>query len=150
MNIAVVVARILLGLVFVAAGLSGFFLINSPPPPPPGLAGAFQHVFFQSRWVLFVDAIEFLAGALLLANRFVALALTLLGGVISNIIVYHVTLAPAGIPGAGIVTLLWCIVVSRYRSSFAPLFAPKPLKDGQVVASVVEYRRPPAPALGAP
>jgi putative oxidoreductase len=122
MNIAAVVARILLGLAFVAAGASGFFLINNPPPAPPGLAGTFQDVFFQSRWVLFVDAIELLAGALLLANRFIALALTLLGAVIANIIAYHVTLMPAGLPAAAIVTLLWGIVAVRYRASLAPLF----------------------------
>jgi putative oxidoreductase len=141
MNIATVVARILLGLIFVAAGLSGFFLLNNPPPAPPGLAGAFQNVFFQSRWVLFVDSIEVLAGAFLLANRFVALALTLLGGVISNIIVYHITLAPAGLPIAGIVTLLWGVVASRYRSSFATLLAPNPAEKGHVISSVLEYHR---------
>ncbi len=110
MNIAVVVARILLGLVFFAAGLSGFFFVADPPPAPPGLAGEFQDAFFRSGWVVFVDGIELLAGVLLLVNRFVALALTLLGGVISNIIVYHITLAPAGLPIAGIVALLWGIV----------------------------------------
>jgi len=141
MHSATVVARILLGLVFVAAGLSGFFLINSPPPAPPGLAGAFQNVFFQSRWVLFVDSIEFLAGALLLANRFVALALTLLGGVIFNIIVYHITLAPAGLPVAGIVTLLWSVVASRYRSSLAILLAPNPAEKRHVIPSVLGYRQ---------
>lgn len=128
MNIAVVAARILLGLAFVAAGASGFFLSNNPPPAPPGLAGTFQDVFFQSRWVLFVDAIELLAGALLLANRFVTLALTLLGAVIANIIAYHITLMPAGLPAAAIVTLLWGIVAVRNRSSFAPLFVAKPVR----------------------
>jgi len=123
MNIAVVVARILLGLAFVAAGVLGFIMINNPPPAPPGLAGAFQDVFFRSRWVLFVDAIELLAGAMLLANRFVPLALTLLGAVIANIIVYHITLAPAGLPLAAIVTVLWSVVAARYRAGFAPLFA---------------------------
>ncbi len=141
MNIASVVARILLGLVFVAAGLSGFFLINNPPPPPPGLAGAFQNVFFQSRWVLFVDAIELVAGALLLANRFVALALTLLGGVIANIIVFHITLAPAGLPIAGLIALLWTTVASRHRSSFAPLFTAKPAEKRNVVSSVLGYHQ---------
>jgi putative oxidoreductase len=139
MKIATVIARILLGLAFVAAGLSGFFLINNPPPAPPGLAGVFQDVFFRSRWVLFVDAIEFSAGALLLANRFVPLALTLLGGVIFNIIAFHVTLAPAGLPIAGIVTLLWTIAASGYRSSFAPLFAPKLVQNSNVVSSVLGY-----------
>jgi putative oxidoreductase len=123
MNIALVASRILLGLVFAAAGASGFFLINNPPPAPPGLAGTFQDVFFQSRWVLFVDGVELLAGILLLANRYVPLALTLLGAVISNILVFHITMAPSGLPVPLVVVTLWATVASRYRASFAPLFS---------------------------
>jgi len=43
MKIAVIVARILLGLAFTVAGLSGFILsFGAGPPPMPGLAGQFQ------------------------------------------------------------------------------------------------------------
>jgi general stress protein CsbA len=114
-------ARIVLGLVFFAGGLSGFLLMAHPPAPPPGLAGQFQEVFFRSHWVLFVDGVELAAGVLLLANRYVALALAMLAAVIANIIVFHVTMAPAGLPVAAVVTVLWAIVAARYKSSFAPL-----------------------------
>jgi hypothetical protein len=70
-----VASRILLGLIFLAAGLSGFILLGNAPPAPPGLAGEFQRVFFQSHWVVLVDGVEFLAGALLIANRYMLLAL---------------------------------------------------------------------------
>lgn len=123
MNAAVSVSRILLGLVFVLAGASGFLLIANPPPAPPGLAGAFQHVFFASRWVLFVDGVELIGGTLLLANRYVPLALTMLGAVIANIIVFHITMQPMGLPIALVVALLWAVVATRFRSSFAPLIA---------------------------
>jgi len=123
MKTAFVISRILLGLVFSAAGLSGFFLIANPPPFPPGLAGVFQDVFFKSGWVLFVDVVELLTGVLLLSNRYVPLALTALAAVISNILVFHITMMPAGLPVALFVTLLWTIVALPLRSSFAPLFA---------------------------
>lgn len=129
MKISATVARILLGLVFSAAGLSGFLLINHPPAAPPGLAGDFQAVFFRSYWVLFVDGVELIGGVLLLANRFVPLALALLAPVIANIIVFHVTMAPIGLPVALVVTLLWVLVASRYRASFAPLFIARPHLD---------------------
>lgn len=123
MKTAFVVSRILLGLVFFASGVSGFILSANPPSMPPGLAGTFQDVFFQSHWVLFVDAVEFVAGSLLLANRYVPLALTLLAAVIANILVFHITMMPAGLPVALVVTLLWSVLAVRFRSSFAPLLA---------------------------
>ena len=125
MQYAYTAARILLGLLFVVAGASGFFLINNPPPMP-GLAGAFQDVFFKSRWVLFVDGVELVAGVLLLANRFVPVALLLLAGVLANILVFHITMFPAGIAPGLIALVLWLIVAMRYKALFAPLFAANP------------------------
>ncbi|HKW44425.1 MAG TPA: hypothetical protein VJN22_02135 [Candidatus Eremiobacteraceae bacterium] len=125
MKIAFTVSRILLGLVFLASGISGFFLISNAPPVPPGLAGEFQAVFFKSGWVLFVDGVELAAGLLLLTDRFVPLALTALAAVIANILVFHITMMPAGLPVALVVALLWTIVALPYRSLFAPLFAQK-------------------------
>jgi hypothetical protein len=113
--------------VFTAAGLSGFFLIANPPPLPPGLAGAFQDVFFKSHWVLFVDSVELLAGILLLANRYVPLAVTALAAVIANILVFHITMMPSGLPVALVVTVLWTIVALPFRSIFAPLFSQRPV-----------------------
>jgi len=126
MKTTVTVARIVLGLIFFASGLSGFVLIAHPPAAPPGLAGQFQDVFFRSYWVLFVDGVELLAGLLLLANRYVPLALAVLAAVIANIIVFHVTMAPLGLPIAAVVAALWATVATRYRSSFAPLFVQQP------------------------
>ena len=122
MKTAFFVSRILLGLIFFAAGLSGFFLVPHPPVLPPGLAGEFQAVFFRSGWVLFVDSVELVSGLALLVNRFVPLALALLAAVIANILVFHVTMMPAGLPVALFVTILWTVVALPFRSSFAPLF----------------------------
>lgn len=135
MKATVATARIILGLAFFAAGLAGFLLINHPPPAPPGLAGAFQDVFFRSHWVLFVDGVEFISGVLLLTNRFVPLALTLLGAVLSNILVFHITMNLAGIVPGLVLTSAWVIVAWSHRASLAPLFAAKPSsRQADVVA----------------
>lgn len=129
MKISLLISRILLGLVFVAAGVSGFLLVANPPPAPPGLAGAFQKVFFESRWVLFVDGMEFLCGALLLANRYVPLALAVLSAILANIITFHITMQPAGLPIPLVLVVLWAFLAYHYRASFAPLFVAKQQAD---------------------
>lgn len=136
MKTAFSISRILLGLVFTAAGLSGFFLVSNPPPMPPGLAGAFQDVFFKSHWVLFVDSVELVAGVLLLANRYVPLALTALAAVIANILVFHITMMPSGLPVAVVVAIMWTIVALPFRAIFAPLFSPRAVaQDIEIVQS---------------
>jgi hypothetical protein len=109
----------------VLAGASGFLLISNPPPAPPGLAGEFQHVFFQSRWVLFVDGMEFLCGALLLANRFMPLALLTLAAILANILAFHITMQPAGLPIPVVLVALWVFLAYHHRASFAPLLVAK-------------------------
>jgi hypothetical protein len=50
------------------------------------------------------------------------LALTLLGPVIVNIILFHVTMAPSGLPIAILVAVLWLVVAYRIRPAFMGLF----------------------------
>ncbi len=126
MKILVVVARTLLGLVFVAAGLSGFLILNNPPPAPPGLAGLFQEVFFRSGWVLFVDGAEFITGALLVTNRYVPFALVVSAAILANIYAFHITMAPSGLPAPIVLTMLWLIVAWPLRRHFALLFVKTP------------------------
>jgi putative oxidoreductase len=121
-RIGITLARIALGLVFTLAGASIFFLIANPPPLQPGLAGAFQQAFFQSHWVVFVDLVELAAGVLLLANRFVPLALVLLGAVLSNILAFHITMQPSTIGLPTILTGLWFALAYHHRAQLAPLF----------------------------
>jgi len=132
--VSVTVSRILLGLLFALAGASGFIFASiGNPPPEPGLAGQFAHVFFQSHWVLFVDGVQLVSGVLLLSNRYVILALTMLGAVLSNILVFHITMQPAGIVPGAIATAFWFVLFRHYRTSFAPLF----VKSQGVSASAV-------------
>jgi hypothetical protein len=124
------VARVLLGLLFVVAGGSGFYIAFSGmalPPAPTPLANAFQDVIFQSHFVLFTDGVQLIAGILLLANRYVPLALVALAAVIANILAFHLTMAPATIVPGIIAAILWVIVALRHRASLAPLLRAKPV-----------------------
>src|SRR5438046_8736123 len=121
MRVATLIARILLGLVFFVFGLNPF-LHFIPAILPPDLGGQFLNLLFQSHYVLFVGAVQVAGGALLLVNRYVPLALTLLGPVIVNILLYHLLLDHAGAPIAVIVAIFWGILFFRHRQYFSNLF----------------------------
>jgi uncharacterized membrane protein YphA (DoxX/SURF4 family) len=122
MKIVTLIARILLGLIFVVFGLNGFLNFLSMGPMPTGLAGQFIGALFLSHYLWVVAALQIAGGALLLVNRFVPLGLVLLGPVIVNIICYHVFLNPSGAVPAVVVTVLWLIVFYSKRQYFSGLF----------------------------
>ncbi len=123
MRIAVLIARILLGLLFVFSGVFAFIPFN--PPPQPGLAGQFQDMFFATHWVKFVEIVQLIVGILLLTNRYVPLALVTLAAILANILFFHVAMQPQGLPIPLVAVALWVLVAYQYRSSFAPLLVAK-------------------------
>lgn len=122
MKIVTLVARLLLGLIFVVLGLNGFLNFMSMGPMPSGLAGQFLGALVMSHYFWVVAALQVAGGALLLVNRYVPLALVLLGPVIVNIILYHVFLNSAGAPLAIVVVILWGIVFYSQRQYFSGIF----------------------------
>ena len=125
MRIAALIARYLLGLIFVVFGLNGFLHFIPMGPPPTGLAGQFIGALAGSNYFSVVAALQIVGGALLLVNRYVALGLVLLGPVIVNILLYHLLLNPVGMGMAVLVTALWFIVFYWHRGAFSGIFAPR-------------------------
>ena len=124
MKVAVLIARILLGLEFVFFGLNAFFHFL-PSPPIPGPAGQFMGAIFVSHYYVAIFALQFIGGVLLLVNRYVPLGLVILGPILVNILLFHITMAPSGLPMALVTTLLWCVVFYSVRSAFAGILAAK-------------------------
>ena len=122
MKIVTLIARLLLGLIFVVFGLNGFFNFLNMGPMPSGLAGQFIGALAQSHYFWVVAALQVAGGALLLVNRFVPLGLVLLGPVIVNILLYHLFLNLTGIGLAIVVAILWLIVFYGHRQYFSGIF----------------------------
>jgi hypothetical protein len=120
------IARILMGLIFFAAGLVGLILHPPPKDPMPETVTALLNAFTNTHYMMpMISGTEALAGLLLLINRFVPLALALIAPVIVNIILFHVFLMPSGI-APGIVVLLCEIYLAwTYRQVYAPMLAAK-------------------------
>jgi putative oxidoreductase len=114
-------SRFLLGLILLVFGLNGF-LHFIPMPPPTGVAGQFLGSMFVTKYLLFVFAIQLIGGVLLLLNRYVPIALTILAPIIVNILLFHSLMNPSGLGLAIFVTILWAVVFASVRSAFAGIF----------------------------
>jgi len=113
-------ARIILGLVFFVFGLNGF-LHFLPMPPSPGAPGMYLGALAATGYMFpLIKGTEVVAGAMLLTNRFVPLALALLAPVVVNIVLFHTFLAPPS-PIAFLVLALELYLAWAYRRAFAPM-----------------------------
>jgi putative oxidoreductase len=124
MKILTIIARILLGLIFVFFGSNGFLHFLPMPPLPQGVTGEYLHAFFASGYVYVISGFQVAGGLLLLIGRFVPLGLTILAAIIVNIWTFHLLMAPAGLPPAVVVTILELFLVWSYRDRFAGILRP--------------------------
>ena len=125
MKIISIIARYVLGLMFVVFGLNGFLNFIHQPPPANPLAIQFLVAVSTSHFAAFFFAVQILGGLLLLSGFFVPLALTLLAAELYNILAFHLTLSP-GIAPALVACVLWVLVFLQYRESFTGIFSAKP------------------------
>ena len=117
MKIAVLIARILLGLIFVVFGLNGF-LQFIPPQPIPAQAGQFAGLLFTTHYYVVIFALQFIGGVLLLVGRYIPLGLVILAPILVNILLFHIHMAPSGIGPGLLATVLWFVVFAAHRESF--------------------------------
>jgi hypothetical protein len=121
MKILIKVSRLLLGLIFLVLGLKGFLHFIAMPPSSE-VAGQLIGTSFLSKYLLVICALQVILGALLLVDRYVPLALTILGAFIANILLFQILANPAGFGLALVVTVLWAVVFASVRSAFAAIF----------------------------
>jgi putative oxidoreductase len=140
MKIATIIARVLLGLVFVVFGLNKF-LNFIHMPPPSGQAGAFFGALYATHYLYVIATCEVLGGLLLLLGRYVPLGLTLVGPVVVNILAFHIFMSHEGWPPAALVAVLSLFLLWRYRENFAGLVhdtAPRSNPRAEQVAATRE------------
>ena len=126
MKVATIIARVLLGLIFVVFGSNAFLHFLPMPPLPQGITGEYLHAFFASGYVYVIGAFQVIGGLLVLIGRFVPLGLTILGAIIVNIWAFHILMAPelGGMIPAVVVSILQLFLVWRYREAFRGIVTP--------------------------
>jgi hypothetical protein len=118
------VGRVVLGLVFFVFGLDGFFHFIPKPSTMPDAAMAFAGALMKTGYMLpEIKSVEVIAGVLLLANRFVPLALTVLAPIVVNIVLFHAFLDRSGIAVALVVLAIEVGLAWSYRGAFRSMLA---------------------------
>ena len=120
--------RLLLGAMFVVSGANKLVPFLPQPVMPPTAMPFIGGLLAAGYMFPLLGSIEVIAGALLIAGRFVPLALTVLAPIIVNIALFHVLLAP----GIGVVVFLLAselYLAWVYRDAFRGLLQPVPVQQ---------------------
>lgn len=124
---AILITRILLGLIFLVFGANGLMMFTigkgfmPMPPPPPEMAAVFAGFMATKYLLILVKLLETLAGLMLLTNRYVNLAIVFLGPIVINILGIHLFVEYSGLPMAIAVTVMFLVQLWSRWSDFKPL-----------------------------
>jgi uncharacterized membrane protein YphA (DoxX/SURF4 family) len=124
MKYAIIIVRVLLGLLFVVFGSNAFLHFIPMPPLPQGDAGAFIGALMNTGYLYVVATLQVLGGLCLLSGRLAPLGLTLLGPVIFNILCFHIFFDQNGLPLAIVISILALVLLWAYRNKFPAIFQP--------------------------
>lgn len=129
------IARVILGLVFLGAGIGGFVSgFKFPPDLPPGLLTFVTGLSASKYFLPFLKGTETLCGLLLVVGAFVPLALVVLAPIIINIFLTHLFLAPSGVPLAlvlGGLEVYLAFFASPYKEIVGQIFR-CPMKEARM------------------
>lgn len=117
------IARVVMGFIFLASGISFFFY--APPPMEGPIADFFKGMLATHYFFYLLKCTEIICGLALLTGRFVPLALVVLAPVLLNIFLVHAFLAPQGLPLAivlGAIEVYLAFFSTEYSAKIKALF----------------------------
>lgn len=126
MKYVTIIARVLLGLVFVGSGIAFFF--TTPPPLEGAMADFFKGMEATGYFFYLLKCTEIVCGLLILSGRFVPLALVVLAPIILNIFLVHTFMAPEGVVLAlilGALEIYLAFFSKEYSPTIKQLFRAK-------------------------
>jgi len=128
MKIAALIARVLLGLIFLVFGLNFFFqFLHMAQPPMSKEAAAFSGGLWGSGYFFqYMKVIEIVSGLFLLINRYTAFFLLMLLPISLNVFLFHTILVPSGAPLGIAVLVLNIFLCIAYIKYYTSVFTAKP------------------------
>jgi len=125
MKIAVIIVRILMGLMFAFASIAYFFKLMKEPEVT-GSVKIFNDGILASIYLMpTVKVFELICAIAFLSGRFVPLATVVIFPIILNILLFHSFLEPSGIPIAILLMVGNLFLAYYYRDKYKGLLAAK-------------------------
>jgi len=117
-------ARVLLAIIFLVFSLNYWLkFIPIPAPAAEGLAAGFMGAIYGSGFLTLVKVLELLCAILLLSGRYINLALTLLGPIVVNVLLFHVLIKQADHALSVVISVLALIVLIGQKNYLKTIFA---------------------------
>lgn len=125
MKYVVIGARIILGLAFIVFGANMLVPFLPMPPMDPSLPSTqWSLLTHNSGWMSVVGFCQLIGGLLVLAGRTAPLGLTILAGVLINILCFHIFLDNGNNLAPGLVfSGLEIFLIYAYRDNFKGIFS---------------------------
>lgn len=125
MKIAVIIVRVLMGLLYLFASVVVLFNLV-PTPELQGSMKVFNEGIAASGYLMpLIKITELVCAIALLTGRFVTLAVVVLFPIVVNIVMVHAFMAPEGLPTAIFLLLGDLFLAYYYRDNYRTLFAVK-------------------------
>lgn len=126
MKIAVIITRVLLGLLYAAAAIVFLFKLGPQDQHPTGDLKTFTDGIAASGYLMtLIKVTELVCGIALVSGFFAPLATVVIFPVAVNILFTHALLAPEGLPVAIFVVLANLFLAYAYRKHYESLCAVK-------------------------
>ncbi len=128
MRIAVIIIRMLMGLIFLASAVVVLFNLV-PQPELEGNVKLFNEGMEASGYLMpFIKVTELVCAIALISGFFVPLATVVIFPVVVNILLFHSFLAPEGLPVAIFLLLGNLFLAYYYRKNYEPLLVTNPTR----------------------
>lgn len=124
MKIAVIIVRVLMGLMFLNASLGYFLNLYPAPPEMPKDVATYMSGISIVHLMDIVKAIELICAISFLIGRYVALSNIVLLPITFNILLMHAMIDPGTIAIAAVIFALHLFLIYAYRKHYTALFRP--------------------------
>lgn len=125
MKIAVVIVRVLMGLLFIFGSIAFFLKLGGEPQLEGNMKTYFDGLVASGYFLPLLKLTELVCGIALVAGRFVPLALVILSPIIVNILFVHIFLDRTGLSAAIFLVAANLFLAFAHWDKFKPLLEAK-------------------------